>query len=193
MNHLQDIPDDWQHADIVRVVQYDEAKTCALDIGAHRGVVTAKLLTLYPTVVAVEPTELCRLVPPLAHRHCVALGAVAGRAGLGYGKHNTGQTHLVPGDAVPVTTLDDLCATHGYLPSFVKVDVEGMERDVLLGGEQVLRQYRPVVMVEENGLSLRYGNPKGAAGALLESWGFKRVLVLRTNAPDEDWIYKWNE
>lgn len=192
MNPLHDIPDDWQHADIVRASAYDQRKECALDVGAHRGVVTRKLLELYPQVVAVEPTELCSLVPALANRHRMALGAAAGRAGLGYGKHNTGQTHLVPGEEVLVTTLDILCETHGYKPTFVKVDVEGMEYDVLRGGEQTINLHRPVVMIEENGLSQRYGHRTGAAGALLESWGFKRVLVLRTNAPDEDWIYKWN-
>jgi FkbM family methyltransferase len=56
---------------------------------------------------------------------------------------------------VPVRPLDDLIASN---PSYfskapiaaVKIDVEGMEYDVLAGGERILSTHRPMIMFEEN-------------------------------------------
>jgi len=51
------------------------------------------------------------------------------------------------GDRVPIFALDDfgLKACH-----FVKIDVEGMELDVLLGAQALIRAYRPVLYVEND-------------------------------------------
>jgi FkbM family methyltransferase len=56
---------------------------------------------------------------------------------------------------VPVRPLDDLIASNpSYFPkapiTAVKIDVEGMEYDVLAGGERTLSTHRPMIMFEEN-------------------------------------------
>ncbi len=61
-----------------------------------------------------------------------------------------------PGDARLVTvecvTLDDFVFSRGCpAPSFLKIDVEGAETRVLRGAERVLREVRPVVVVEVRG------------------------------------------
>ena len=49
---------------------------------------------------------------------------------------------------VPVTTLGELCATHGLSSfEFLKIDVEGAENDVLLGNDW--QRFRPKVIVVE--------------------------------------------
>jgi FkbM family methyltransferase len=51
--------------------------------------------------------------------------------------------------AVEVLTLDDIGAITGDYPvSFVKIDVEGSEIDVLRGGEKFIRSKRPVMFIE---------------------------------------------
>lgn len=113
-------------------------------------------------VVAVEPS------PALAD-HCAAnlalnglserlvlrrhgLGAVPGRAGLLPGPAaNAGMTRLGPtgdGEAVEVMRLDDLLTSLGVRPSVIKIDVEGMELDVLRGAVDSLRRHRPTLYVE---------------------------------------------
>lgn len=196
MKTLHDLPDDWQHADIERVLRecfpplykFDTA----VDVGAHRGVVTRKLLQHFHWVVAIEPGPLADQIPKEAQ---VLRCGVAERLGAGVmrdGNHNTGQRYFVPGEVgdVHVTTLDVALLGTGRI-DFIKIDTEGMEFAVLLGGAKVIRQHKPVIMLEENGLSLRYGYPQGAAGALLERWGYIRKMVLRSNPPDEDWVYVW--
>ena len=50
---------------------------------------------------------------------------------------------------VPCTTLDDLCKERGIARvSLVKIDVEGAELAVLRGMERVLREMRPVIVLE---------------------------------------------
>lgn len=52
---------------------------------------------------------------------------------------------------VPLRTLDDLWLEVGSPPvSFVKIDVEGAELDVLRGAAQMLRTTHPVLLIEAN-------------------------------------------
>jgi FkbM family methyltransferase len=51
--------------------------------------------------------------------------------------------------AVTAVTLDDYIYAQGNpAPSFVKIDVEGAENRVLRGGLRMLREYKPIVIVE---------------------------------------------
>jgi len=60
---------------------------------------------------------------------------------------NAGGTTLVPGSAVEVTTLDSIS-----LPGcdILKIDVEGMEAQVIKGAENTLEKYGPTVYAEAN-------------------------------------------
>lgn len=183
---LRDIPDDWQHADIELAAAFSERKKLAIDCGAHRGVVTKKLLEIFDEVVAIEPSDLADQIKG-ARVVKRALGSRPGYVALAPGKTNTGQQHCVEGFDIEVITLDSL----DLAPDFIKMDVEGMEYFAILGAEQTIKKHRPVIMFEENGLNRRYGVRDGEVGQLLESWGFERVAVVSSNPPDEDWIYKW--
>ena len=186
MPALDDIPDDWQHADVAKALAHVSRFGLAVDAGAHRGVVTRFLAPRFERVVAIEPGPLADRIEG-AEVIRAALGAQPGRCGMADGRWNTGQRHVVDGDDVEVITLDSLALA----PDFLKIDVEGMEYQTLLGGEQTIRQHRPVIMLEENGNNRRYGVPDGEVERLLVSWGARRVLTLRSNPPDEDWVFAW--
>jgi FkbM family methyltransferase len=134
-------------ADKARLRLFVPRGCLVFDIGANVGDVTALLLDIGARVVAVEPTpELAALIRKRYHVPVVqaAAGASVGTAELAVGvdlEHSTlsldyqtvhPNRHSGQLLTVRVVTLDSLIAEHGR-PSFVKIDVEGHELEVLRG------------------------------------------------------------
>ena len=58
------------------------------------------------------------------------------------------------GPAVASISLDEFCQTEGFIPSVIKIDVEGGETGVLAGGHAALRQAR-AIMIEFHEVEIR--------------------------------------
>lgn len=144
-----------------------------IDVGANEGLYTllaAAKAGPKGLVVAVEPSrrELTRLRGNIAangfENRVVVIEAALGR-GAGWAEFSVAEashggqnafadrfsdriaaTSVAP---APVQTLDMVCARLGSRrPDFVKIDVEGAEWDVLVGGRQVIEHARPVWLIE---------------------------------------------
>lgn len=50
-------------------------------------------------------------------------------------------------EIVPVVSLDDFFSSQDSLPFFIKMDIEGAEKEALLGAEKVIRQAKPLLAV----------------------------------------------
>jgi FkbM family methyltransferase len=147
-----------------------------LEAGGHIGYVTlylARLAGLAGSVEVFEPgsNNLPYLRANVAGRphvtvHPVALGSEPGELAL-YLEDLTGQNNsLVPGfyvlqanqrnavratvttQRVSVTTIDEHVASTSAVPDFIKMDIEGFEREALLGAVRTLERHRPRIMVE---------------------------------------------
>jgi FkbM family methyltransferase len=136
-----------------------------VDVGANLGTHTlffARQVGPSGRVVAFEPQRivfqaLCAnmALNSVANVLCqpYAVGAEPGEIGvpaLDYGhENNFGGLTLggAEGDRVPVLTLDSL-----ELPAcrLIKIDVEGMERDVLAGAIETIARHRPLLYVEND-------------------------------------------
>lgn len=141
----------------------------AIDVGANVGDYTYSLCqAVGPAgrVIAIEPlpdlaevlTRATRkLALPVTVINC-ALSSQQGEAELRVPKRDglreVGFATLVPrisgGDLVRVELrrLDDVCQTVEGKISFIKIDVEGHELDVLRGGERTIREHHPNLLVE---------------------------------------------
>jgi FkbM family methyltransferase len=74
---------------------------------------------------------------------------------------------------VESTTLDAFCAQHDARPAFIKIDVEGAEFQVLRGGERVLRECKPTLIVALHPAWLPAGTTPQAIRDFLESAGYE--------------------
>lgn len=59
---------------------------------------------------------------------------------------NHGNARIIDGDDIEISTLDEQC--RGMLVAFIKVDVEGMELQVLQGAVETLKRCRPHLFLE---------------------------------------------
>jgi len=74
---------------------------------------------------------------------------------------------------VPVTTIDHFCEDRGIVPTAIKVDVEGLEAQVLKGARNLLSKHQTVVLCEWCGNKDSHQN----AAELLYSIGLKAARI----------------
>lgn len=165
----------------------------AVDIGAHIGLWSRRLMQCYRWVYAFEPIpELAECYRKNAQQsnyelRQVALGDRRETLIMRYEPHRSQNTHIhSEGNiTVPVQRLDDQRIDHVGL---IKIDVEGWEIPVLLGGEAMILRDLPWIIVEQKqGAQARVGRHKQEITRLLESWGYRRVSKIAN-----DVLYQYN-
>jgi FkbM family methyltransferase len=131
-----------------------------LDVGANQGAHTIALARIAKAVYAFEPQRilfqiLCANVALNAltnvHTYQVGVGSEAGTIGVpnvDYTKPaNFGAVELGEGERVPLITIDSLALPECH---FMKVDVEGMEGDVIAGAKETIQYHQPILYLEND-------------------------------------------
>lgn len=158
---------EWCESELDLLLRFCRAGDVVVDVGANIGshtVTFAKAVGASGTVVALEPQRLafqllCGNIALNVLTNVRALpkaaGAQAGQAKIPALRwdepHNFGAVSLLnqslPGEDVEVIALDSLA-----LPAcrLIKIDVEGMEPDVLAGARETIRRCQPLLFVENN-------------------------------------------
>jgi FkbM family methyltransferase len=157
-------------------VQLCKSKGLAIDIGGHCGLWSKHLVNIFDDVVAFEPVS--------AHRECyvknvkgdnytlhpVALGKEEGSVQIHTTEGSSGDSWVKGSGDIPMKLLDSFNLT----PDFIKIDTEGFEYNILLGGEQTVRAHKPVIIVEQKpDKGSNFGLKDTAAVELLKSWGYE--------------------
>lgn len=191
---LKDLPDNFQLDQLFAALAFVEDFSCAMDIGAHRGIWTREMLKSFGEVHAFEPVpELYAQLPHKSltcYAYNVACGDKPGQCRITPGKRNTGQGSVDNGSGTPLVVLDKFLPN--LKPTFVKIDVEGFEFNVLRGMREMIMRSKPVIFIEENGLGSKYGHYDDRASALLERWGLrKRAEFYVPPEPDRNVLFTW--
>ncbi len=56
---------------------------------------------------------------------------------------------------VETIALDDYCEKWGVVPRLIKFDIEGAEYEALRGSERLIRNHKPVILIEDMGQNMR--------------------------------------
>jgi len=177
-----------------------------IDIGAYRGRVLAEMIRAAPHGghIAYEPLpHMHRLLVRRFPSVDVRLAAVSSERGettftivhdspglsgfrdrwQGDAPRGEADAHRREGIDVRVETLDsDL--PPGYVPHFIKVDVEGAERLVFEGGIRTIAEHRPTIMFEHGkGGADHYGTGPNDIHALLTREGGLRIFDMDGHGP----------
>ncbi len=169
-------------------IKYCRDRDVALDIGANVGLWTRDLCQYFQQVIAIEPVAdfracLVKNVPTTNLKiYDCALGAEVSMIDMIITPKNTGHSHVDTASfgqgKIKMQTLDGL-----NLPKFdyVKLDCEGYEFNIVRGGENCLKEYRPVIVVEQKFHKDTGITDNGETVALLQSWGARIVEQVRND------------
>ena len=153
-----------QGEDVRMLSQFVTPEKAIIDVGAHIGTISIPLSRLAKKVYAFEPngSSFGMLERNIAEnkatnivaRRC-ALGASEREGHVAEAKHLGGSTISTggSGDRIEIHTLDTLVTEP---VSLIKIDVEGMEIEVLEGARRIIAESRPVVFFEVNLRGLRH-------------------------------------
>lgn len=172
---------------------YVRAWDVAIDAGSHVGFWTYELAQRFGQVYAFEPSPanhacLIKNLEPFdnVEIHDLAVGDKHGWCDIHNDKQrpgNSGSNYIRPreGDGegtIPIVALDEL-----DLPGcdLLKVDVEGYELRALQGAIHLIRECKPVIILEctDEKFRDRYGIPVGEAQRWLLKRGYREVWHQR--------------
>lgn len=149
--------------DRARELTAESSRKTIVDVGAHVGGHTLRFAQFARHVFSFEPhPELYRMLVQNFNRnldgidgavdlHNMALGKEQGTGRIVEADGNSGASQIVrlsePNEPrIPIETLDDMIWPRAV--SLIKIDVEGMEVDVLRGAIKTIDTYRPELFVE---------------------------------------------
>lgn len=181
---------------IDRLQEFVPPGSLVIDVGANVGFFSlrfAKWVGVNGRVIAIEPEE----------RNCANLASAIEREGVAHrvdvrkavaaaapGQMRLEINPLHPADhklsrdgtgvVVEAVTVDGLVQESGFVPSLIKIDVQGAEMLVLEGASSVLKTTHPALFVElhEEGLN-RFGTSCEAILAHLTAGGYQAYLLQR--------------
>lgn len=164
-----------------RGLEFVKERKVFVDVGAHVGLWSMQAEFDFEQIIAFEPCpEHLEIFPHNMRKntytlHPVALGARAGSVGLGFEDHSTGGTHISGTGDIEMRTLDSFGIERIDL---MKIDVEGYELDVVVGGMETIKRCRPVMIVEQKGRDAsNHGREKNEALAYLLSLGMRELCA----------------
>lgn len=170
-------------------------KEVALDVGANVGLWSKDLCNHFNKVIAFEPVAEFRdclmrnvIESNLEIRTC-ALGAEDTMINMIVTAENTGHSHVDSSShgtgSIPMFKLDSLGLDQF---DYMKIDCEGYEYNIIVGAEQTIKKYKPVIVVEQklHKDTGRTENNQYQAAELLKSWGAKQLARV-----NQDVILGW--
>jgi len=161
---------DWSK-DLNTVYPHCRAFECVVQAGGNMGVWPWILARKFKHVLTFEADPVCfpfllentANVPNVEAFHAALMDESSTVHMANDQPNNLGAQYVQPGGSVLSTTIDSM-----YLSScdLICLDIEGAEMKALKGAVETIALFNPVIVVEDKGLSSRFGSAKGD----IEKW-----------------------
>ncbi len=138
----------------------------AFDVGAHVGyfsILMSKIIGSSGCIYSFEPRgiNLSFLERHIKINNCTNIKVINSAVGSSNGKAlletrtgtGTGRISLSGNISVNIISLDAFCSQN-ISPTFIKIDVEGGEYDVLIGAAKTIDKYKPRIVLATHGPEL---------------------------------------
>jgi FkbM family methyltransferase len=157
-----------------------------IQAGGHVGVWPKKLAGIFKNVLTFEPVPsnweclVRNMVGTTAELHCLALGSKQGTAYINHRVTSSGGHHIAtnmdkPHIGVQVVRLDDIATHYIGTVDALFLDIEGYEIEALRGAETILITDHPLLVIENNGCSEKFGYKAKDLHAYLKPFGYKHI------------------
>ena len=171
----------YEEADYRICMQYCKGRRTAVDIGAHVGYWSMRLVQSFEHVIAFEPVAEHRMClrfnvqSPKLQIEPYAVGLEACTELLEIHLENSGMCRIsTEGEPVSVRSLDSYALDAVDL---VKIDVEGYEVNVLNGMALTAQRCKPLIFIE-----VLPNGPRGEVAEILTQWGYKHIAQVECNS-----------
>ena len=186
-----------------RFMEHTSTRDVAVEVGSHVGSWTIGMSKLFNRVIGFEPqpTNRSYLYNNLARANTsnvkIYSNAVVDDLTQAFSitavgnTRNSGMSYLIPGNhsndnnpKVSCVRLDDVMVSElasGEHMSALKVDVEGLELEVLKSGRDVIREHQPTILIEINKNSARYGIKHEEIYDFIYGLGYKKADTVHND------------
>lgn len=171
---------------------YVKGSDHVLEIGAYIGDNTAILRNLAEKVYSYEPNPIAFECLKYNFKDSDKVECY----NVGFGKEkgtakvilndNVGASHLEPNGDIEITTIDSLgLQLYKDRLDFILMDCEGWELDVLMGGVETIKAFKPTMLIEINqGTLAKFGKTPKDIFDFLKSIGYHYKNIFK-NEPME--------
>lgn len=146
--------------DVPKLLNLVRGRGCVIQAGGNVGLYPKMLAKAFAKVVTFEPDpeNFACMSRNVTEKNIVMVNAALGEA-TGFcemepvGSANCGAHRVRRDGDIPIRTIDDF----DLKPDLIWLDIEGFEPFALRGAEKTVEASRPVIAIEEKGLSRHYG------------------------------------
>ncbi len=171
-----------QVADLEQVYPYCKGFRVAVQAGGNCGVWPAALIKRFEFVYTFEPDPtnfrcLCANAPyENVYKFNAALGQFHETIELSRKADNAGAHYVSGAGMIPTLRIDDLGLK---VCDLICLDIEGREHAAIMGAMETIINRRPVIVLEDKGLSAKYGIAKGYVRDVIVGLGYRVEGRLR--------------
>jgi FkbM family methyltransferase len=91
--------------------------------------------------------------------------------------------------SVPNVRLDDMFNAKSCNIGLIKIDVEGAEMEVLRGAEEMLKRFKPNLVIEVHGFALpKFGSSVSELRGFLTGIGYSESIILQDEHPNGEYF-----